>query len=337
MKVGGIILAIVGVLAVIAGFALPTVGKGIAVDTVNSTDSTTYGAGELVKVLNTGKLVATPETPYDENVPISSVRVTQADAEAMEQQDAKDAGATIFVTNNVTTRTDTNEELAVSEATFAFDPADSQLINCCGASLGDNVNVDFQGVMPLKFPFDSPKDTIALFSATTQTPIDTVFQEEVEKYGMNLYRYTQSVEPVQIPAPPTEVPVALANGIVGSLAPELADQIPAEGNLSLYEFYSAENEFLVEPLTGQIVEGNLSELTTFRLDGGTQDIVTKTQAEAGSDPARADEAAADIKSSADQLALLGTVTPLVLGLGIVLLIVGIILIVMAGKKKATTA
>lgn len=337
MKVTGIILVIIGVLAVIAGFVAPVVGGAAGVSAVNSTDSTTYGTGELIKVLNTGKLVASPGNPYDENVPVTSVRVTKADTEAMEQEDAKSQGATIFVTDSTTTRTDTGEDISVSEATFAFNAGNSELINCCGAALGDNTNVDFQGVMPLKFPFGSPKDTVQIFDTTLQAPVATVFQEEVQKFDMNLYRYTQSIEPTQTPAPPTSVPASLAKGLVGQLAPELADQVPAEGNLDLYEFYSAENEFLVEPLTGQIVEGNLKGLTTFRLDGGTQDIVTKVEAVAGSDPAKLEEGAAEIKSSAGQLALVAIATPILIGLGIVLLVIGIILIVLGGKRKKAAA
>ncbi len=133
MKVTGIILVIVGVLAVIAGFVAPVVGATASISTVNTTDSTTYGKGELVKVLNPGKLVANPSNPYDENVQFSNVRVTKADTEAMEQQDAKDEGATVFVTDSTTTRDDTGEELSVTKATFAFNADDQrahQLLRC---------------------------------------------------------------------------------------------------------------------------------------------------------------------------------------------------------------
>lgn len=335
MKITGIILVILGVLAGIAGFAAPVVGVSAGISAVNSTDSTTYGEGTLVKVLNTGKLVATPESPYDENVPISSVRVTQADTAAMEQQDAKDAGATIFTTVSTTTRVDTDEELSVGKAVFAFNPADSQLINCCGASLGDNTNVDFQGVMPLKFPFGSPEGDVQLFNTTLQKPVTATYVGQGEDYGMTLFKYSQSIPPTQTPAPPTKVPAVLAAGVVGKLAPELADQVPASGDLELYEFYSAENEFLVDPITGQIVDGTLKEKTTFRLDGGTQDIVTKVEAEAGS--ANVEEGAADIKASSDQLKMVATASPILIGLGLILLILGIVLIVMGGKKKKAAA
>lgn len=335
MKITGIILAILGVLLGIAAFATPVIGVQAGVSAVNSTDSTTYGEGTLLRVLNTGKLVATPESPYDENVPIKSVRVTKADTAAMEQPDAKAQGASIFTTESTTTRTDTNEELSVGKAVFAFNPENSELINCCGASLGDNTQVDFQGVMPLKFPFGSPQGDVQVFSTTLQAPVTTTFAGEVEQYGMTLYKYTQSIPPTQTPAPPTSVPAALAKGLVGKLAPELASQVPDSGNLDMYEFYTAENEFLVEPLTGQIVDGTLKEKTTFRLDGGDKDIVTKVEASAGS--ADVEKGAADIKSSADQLAMVAMALPILLGLGFILLVVGIVLIVLGGKKKKAAA
>lgn len=335
MKIAGIILVVLGVLAGIAGFVAPIIGINAGISAVNTTDSTTYGEGTIIKLLNTGKLVATPESPYDENVPVASVRVTKADTAAMEQQDAKDAGATIFTTVSTTTRTDTNEELSVGKAVFAFNPADSELINCCGASLGDSTDVDFQGVMPLKFPFGSPEGDVSLFNTTLQKPVVATFAESTEQYGMTLFKYTQSITPTQTPAPPTKVPAALAAGVVGKLAPALADQVPASGDLELYEFYSAENEFLIDPVTGQVVDGVLKEKTTFRLDGGTEDIVTKVESEAGS--ANVEEGAADIKSKSDQLKTVAMAGRILIGLGLILLIIGIVLIVMGGKKKKAAA
>ena len=333
MKTSGIILAIVGVLAIIAGIVAPIVGVSAGVSVVNSTDATTYGAGTLVKVLNTGKLVATPENPYDENVPITSVRVTKANQQAMSQADAKAAGATIFDTSNTTTRTDNNEQLSVSKAVFAFNPENSDLINCCGASLGDNTNIDFQGVMPLKFPFGSPQGDVNLFNADLQKPVAAKYQGTEEQYGMTLYKYSVAFPPTQTPAPPTSVPAALAQGLVGKLAPELADKVPATGNLDMYEFLTADDVYLVEPLSGQIVSGNVKEKTTFRLNGGDKDIVTKVDILAGSDPAHADAAAADVKSAADLLKMVALATPILIGLGVVLLIVGIVLIVLGVKRK----
>ena len=52
----------------------------------------------------------------------------------MSQQAAGDAGATIFDTTATTVRTDSGETLTASGAVYAFDPANSNLQNCCGAA-----------------------------------------------------------------------------------------------------------------------------------------------------------------------------------------------------------
>lgn len=262
-------------------------------------ETTTAAEGTLLKLLNTGKLVSTPTNPYDENIPVESVRVTRLDLEAMAGQDARDADATILDSESTTIRSDTDEELSASELVYAFTAADSQLINCCGARLGDETNVDFQGVMPLKFPFNTPQAPIELFNPTLQTALAADFLEETEDYGMTLYRFSQSIPPTQTPAPPTKVPAALAKSIVGALAPGLSTRVPTSGDLELYEFYAAENEFLVEPRTGAIVDAQFKEKTTFRLDGGTQDIVTKVEAEVR--PTFVEEGAAVVKESAEAL------------------------------------
>lgn len=335
MKALGIVLMILGALLGIGGAAAPVVGANVAVGKVNETDSTTYVEGVLPKLLNTSKVVADPTNPYDENVPIEQVRVTQSNAEAMEQQDAKDAGASIFNTTATTTRTDTGEELSVAEAQYAFDPANSQLINCCGASIGGNTDVEFSGVMPLKFPFGAPQEDIQIWSDTIQAPVTATFVETVNEYGMDLNKYQINIPVTQTPAPPLEVPAALAAGLAAQLAPQLVSQIPAEGNVGLYDFYTAESTYLVEPLTGQIVDGQTVDKTTLRLDGGTEDIVTKVETDAGS--ANVEEGAAEIKASADQLQTVAMATPGGLGAGAISFLSGLGLTIVGSRKKKKEA
>ena len=344
MKPAGIILIILGVIAGILAFVAPVLGAGAAISEVNSTDTTTYAEGTLPKLLNASKLLSSPTDPYDTNVPFKQTRVTKANQEAMSQQAAKDAGATIFDTTATTVRTDTNETLTASGAVYAFDPANSNLINCCGAKLvttdtagksSDVTNINFTGQMPLKFPFGSPQSDVQYWSDTLQAPATAKYDGEVQQYGMTLYHYTQNIPPTKTPAAPLQVPAALAKGAVGAIAPNLADKVPAEGNLSLYEWYTASNEFFVEPLTGQIVNGTVNDKTTFRIDGADQDILTKVETKGGS--ANVEAGAADIKSSADQLKMVGMATPILLGLGVLLLIIGIVLLVMGGKRKKAKA
>ena len=335
MKPTGIVLMILGALLAIAGLAAPVIGTNVAVGKVNSTDSTTYVTGVLPKLLNTSKVVADPTNPYDENVPIEQVRVTQSNAEAMEQQDAKDAGASIFNTTATTTRTDTGEQLSVSEAQYAFTPENSELLNCCGASIGGNTDVSFSGVMPLKFPFGTEQSDIELWSDTLQAPVTAKFVETVNQYDMELYKFQISIPVTQTPAAPLEVPAPLAVGLANAIAPQLVSQIPAEGNVGLYDFYTAESEYLVEPLTGQIVDGRTVDKTTLRLDGGTEDIVTKVETDAGS--ANPEQGAAEIKASADQLKTVANATPLGLGLGALSFLSGLGLTIAGGRKKKEAA
>lgn len=335
MKALGIVLMVLGALLGIGGAAAPVVGANVAVGAVNDTDSTTYVEGVLPRLLNTSKVVADPTNPYDTNVPIEQVRVTQSNTEAMEQQDAKDAGASIFNTTATTTRTDTGEELSVSEAQYAFNPENSELINCCGASIGGNTDVNFSGVMPLKFPFGLAEEDVQIWNDTVQAPVTATYVETVNEYGMDLYKFQIDIPVTQTPAPPLEVPAALAVGLATQLAPQLVSQIPAEGNVGLYDFYTAQSTYLVEPLTGQIVDGRTVDKTTLRLDGGTEDIVTKVETDAGS--ANVEEGAADIKASADQLALVATATPAGLGAGAVSFLAGLGLTIAGSRKKKKEA
>lgn len=344
MKVTGIILIVVGVILGVLGFVAPVVGASMAVSKVNSTDSTTYAEGQLTQLLNPGKLLATPASPYDENVPFKQTRLTQANSQAMSEQAAKDAGATVFNTTATTVRTDTGEQLSKDGAVYAFNPADSQLINCCSAALvsyssdgtaTNNTNVNFTGVMPLKFPFGAPQADVQYWNDSLQTTVTAKYVGTENQYGMTLYKYTVSIPPTQTKAEPTAIPAALARGAVTTIAPDLADQVPATGNLELYEWLTAEESYLVEPLSGQIVDGKVDDLTTFRLNNGTKDIVTKVHNVGGS--ANVEEGAKDIKSSADQLKMVALATPILIGLGVILLIIGIILLVVGGRRKKAAA
>jgi len=354
MKITGIILVVLGVLLGILGLVAPVIGASVAVGKVNSTDSTTYSTAK-VKYLNQEKLIAAvtandPNAAYD-TVNLESTRVTKAESG---NADAEKQGDSIFNTVSVNKLAGTDTVFTASpggEAIFAFNPSDSQLINCCGAGTraidpatgqptGDwNTNIDFQGVMPLKFPFASPQDTLQVYNGDLQAPVETKFAGEVEQYGMKLYKYTQSIPPTQLPGKPLlEVPMSLAKVAVGVFAPAqapLLDSLPQDQNVALYRFTSQENTFLVEPLSGQIVDGQLTNKDTARLNNGDVDILTVAELEGQS--ANVEEGAAEIKSSADLLALVGIATPILIGLGVILLIIGIILLVMASRKKKAAA
>lgn len=342
MKVTGIILIILGVLLGILGLLAPVIGATVAVGKVNSTDSTTYSTAK-VKVLNKDKLVPAvtannPALAYDD-VNLESTRVTKA---VTDNTEANSSGNSVFDTTSVNKIAGTDEVFAASpggEAVFVFNPSDSQLANCCGARLGDDTNVNFSGIMPLKFPFASPQSDLQVYNTDLQAPVPTKFVGTEEAYGMTLYKYTQSIPATQLPGDALlTVPMSLAKVAVGVFAPDkaaLLDTLPQDQPVSLYRFTSQENTFLVEPLSGQIVDGQLTSKDTARLDKGTDDILTVAELAGAS--SNVEQGAAEIKSSADLLKMVGIATPILLVLGLILLIVGIVLLVMASKKKKAAA
>lgn len=344
MKPAGIVLAVLGALSLLAAILLPTtIVPNLAVGKVESTDSTTYSTAS-VKYLDQSKLLAAvaandPEQAYG-NVELDGTRVTQAQ---QDNEDAKSEGAVVFQTTSTNTIAGTDEVFAASpggEAVFAFDPKNSELKNCCGARIGDNTDVNFSGVMPLKFPFDTPQADIQVFNTDLQAPVNTKFEEVVNEYGMELYRFTQSIPPTQLPGDPLlSVPMELAKTAVGVFAPAIApqlDSMPADQPVDLYRFTSAENEFLVEPKSGQIVDGQLNSKDTARFDQGTEDILTVAEIQGQS--ADVEAGAEEIKASADLIKNAGSTGPIVAGiLGVILLGLGGFMAAKGGKKKDAAA
>lgn len=344
MKPAGIVLAILGVLALIGAIVVPTVVvPAAAVGVVDSTDSTTYTTAE-VKYLVESKLTAAvatknPEAAYA-NANLASTRTTKS---VTDNAEAQSQGLSVFNTTTVNNDAATNQVFEASPGetdVFAFNPTNSELSTCCGANLDGNTDVQFSGIMPLKFPFNTPQSDQQVFSTSIQAPVPTKFEGTTEQYGMELYRFTQNIPPTQVPGKPfLEVPMNLAKLAVGVFAPTLAPQLdtmPQDQPVALYAFVTEQNEFLVEPATGQIVDGKSNSTTTVRLDGGTEDVMLISDIKGAS--AQVEEGAADIKTAADTLKTGKTTVPIILGiLGVILLVVGILLFLKGGNKKKAAA
>ena len=334
MKPTGIVLLIAGVIALIAAVLVPTVVVPNMVSSeLRSTDSTTYG-DITGQILNTDRLLSAPNDPY-EAITAKSTRVTKADAAAMAEPAAQEAGATVFTTTNVVTRTDNNQELIASAATYAFNEDNSELINCCGASVNGNSDVEFAGIMPLKFPFNVPQADLQVFDPTLLAPVPTIYQGTEQAYGLELYKFSQDIAVVQVPGEPyIKLPLNQAKLLVSVIAPNISpavDALPVDQEVGLYQFYTAKNTFLVEPVTGEIVDGTINSTFTLRLNGGDTDIVKVLQTEAKS--ANVEENAETVKGQVELLTTGTFLVPIMLGvLGLVLAIMGIVLIAIGRKR-----
>ncbi|MDV7399502.1 porin PorA family protein, partial [Arthrospira platensis SPKY1] len=116
---------------------------------------------------------------------------------------------------------------------------------------------------------------------------------------------------------------SLAAGVVGQLAPAVVDQLPTEGTVELYEFYTADITEWVEPVTGYIVESQVSQRLTYRLNGGDTDIATKSAMTISTSIPEAD--VAEIRKESEQLLRAASIKPLLVGGGILLTVLGIVL------------
>lgn len=325
MRLAGWGLIALGVLALVAGFAVPVVVEGRALAALAGTDVRVESVGTVSEVLNRDALVANPQSPYETDIAITRSTVAVADVAA------SSSDVEVMDTRTTDVRTDSGAELAVSGARYAFEPGDSQLVQCCGANVNGNADISFTGIVPLKFPFDAAATDYQMFSPVLLSTTDVRFTADVEQYGLKLRQYRQEIPPTQTPAAPLNLPAGLAAGLVGQLAPQLADQIPAEGEVALYEFYSASATYLVEPQTGQIVDTELAERTTYRLNGGDADIVTKIAlTTSGADPATRAATAAE---QARPLVWAERALPLGAILGLLSIVGGIVALVVAGSRR----
>lgn len=118
-------------------------------------------------------------------------------------------------------------------------------------------DVDVHG-MWLKFPSDAQKTNYPVFDPTIRDSRDATFVEEAEVEGRMVYRYRQTVEPVNVA---TRYHGALNTmSLPEPAAPEApADEEPAEGEpqapamVTTYLTHSATRTFTVDQVTGMIV------------------------------------------------------------------------------------
>lgn len=300
------------VLLILAALTEFTIAPSLKYNSVNKVDSTAT-SNVTGSILNNAKFQSTP-TDANETVTMTSTRVTTANTAVMAETASKEADAAVWDTTNTVTRNDTGEVILSSSARYAFNRKSSELQDCCGANINGDTALDFQGIMPLKFPFDAPQSDVPVFDATLKTVVPASFVGTREIEGMTVNEYKQVVPLTQVPG---EAYVVLdretARLLMAVLQPDLVPQIeglPADQPVGLFQYYQAESNYLVEPITGQIVDGSVTARTSLRLNAGANDIVVVSDLTATS----ADVVATvkEVKADLANLRLVGTTIPVVL-------------------------
>lgn len=309
-RVIGLILVGVGVFALILAPMLKFYSAPKLAVAPMDVDSLSTGEGVLVKKLNPAKISSFPDV-YDENIPVTTSRYTVADPQAAATAPEGNTGVyNTFI--RINEATGEKGLLSASTATYAFDRSTSELINCCGAN-SNGKNVNFTGVMPLKFPFNPAKGTIEVWDDALGKTIGFEYVGEIDLFGYTASEYRAVVPPTRVTG--EEPFLSLPNTVVG---------LPGEGNTELFAYQSYDNVLYVQPVTGELLGGSTKSTQTLRTKTSNTDVVTVSSADIKSAPK--EDAVSESFATAASLNLISNTVPLVsLILGIILIVIGALL------------
>lgn len=305
-RVIGLILFGLGIfLLILAPMFRFYVGPKAAVAPLDQyTEST--GVGTVIKQLDIAKFGAGEIVYKAENFPMKQTRYTRGDVNASEQDPAKSDNLAVYDTFQRVNNTDNNELVNASSSRYAFGRTNSELNNCCGANASGK-QVQFSGIMPLKWPFFLKQQAYDIWDDLTQGTIPAQFVAEEDHAGVKTYKFQQNLPPTAVPG-----------------TNKVKDKT--------YQQYStAAITTWVEPETGQIVDSSQNAKVTIRDTAEpTKDVAIALEYTAHGDPSFVEKSAKDINSKASQLSLVMNTLPIVcLIAGIVLALIGFLL----GRSK----
>jgi Porin PorA len=182
-------------------------------------------------------------------------------------------------------------QIQLGTRTFAFDRKSAGLVNCCGANVNGNTNVQQTGIAGYAFPIGTQKQTYMVYDVTAGKAEPFVYAGTATVDGIATYMFGENVAPT--PATGEPVPANYENHVVYYVDPETG--IPVD---------ITEHEILTQQSsTGTLFDANL----------------VMTQASINS-------LVSDDKSSRNTISLLRTIVPLGSGiLGALLLVAGALL------------
>jgi hypothetical protein len=182
----------------------------------------------------------------------------------------------------------------------AWDRKTGEAVNCCNENV-DGIPTKHKG-LSYKFPFGAKKTTYQFFDTTAKQAQPMRYQGSEKIQGLNVYRYQQRVNPVQIGQ--LEVP----GNLVGSTA----------ASVTAPRFYDNTRTVWVEPLSGVIVKGQEKQHQVLR-DANGSDAVTLIQVTLTFNEKTQKQQGDLAKDARSKSALVGTWAPLVcLLLGLIL-------------------
>jgi hypothetical protein len=111
-----------------------------------------------------------------------------------------------------------NVQIQVGTRTFAFDRKSAELVNCCGASVNGNPNVQQTGIAGYAFPIGTQKQTYMVYDVTAGKAEPFVYSGTATVNGIQTYKFAENVAPT--PATGEPVPANYENHVVYYVDPE---------------------------------------------------------------------------------------------------------------------
>jgi Porin PorA len=193
---------------------------------------------------------------------------------------------------------------------IAFDRRTAELVDCCGASVNGNTAIRQSGLVGFLWPMGTQQTTYDVFDPALNQPRPAHYAGTSTIDGIRVYRFVEHVTHAQ----------AGHQTLPGSLV-----GMPGQASVTLPEYYTGNNTFWVDPVTGGQLDVHQDQKLTLEDSTGTQrllllngDLIMTPQSVL---------ATVNIdRPGHNEVGLLENVIPLVAGLvGLAALVVGIVL------------
>jgi hypothetical protein len=235
------------------------------------------------------------------NVALNSTRRTKADVAASQQ-----AGGNIAVYDSlsvISLASDASGKpfLPASPERYAFDRTTAIMVATAGANVGGvpitEQMIGTDTVMPLKFPFNSQKQSYNVFDSSIMKGATADYLGDEAIQGLNTFKYEQKIP---------------------------ATEIGKQGDAAI--MYQNDTFFWVEPLTGQVVNGYSVAKQWLKNADGTDGLVL-LDGKIGFTDQEVSDSVSEAKTNSAKLTMVSNVLPVVsLLLGVVALVGGILLL-----------
>jgi Porin PorA len=203
-----------------------------------------------------------------------------------------------------------NSPVSYSSQRLAFNRRTGVLVNCCGSRVGNHTNLHLGG-QGYVWPFNTQQRTYQVFDTTLLKPEPFKYEGSTTVDGVSAYKFVEQVSNQQFGTQ------TLPGALVG---------IKNQASVTLPQYLTATNTFLVDPVTGATLAVTENQTVSLEDSTGATRLVL-LQGKLASTPQTIQTEVNNSNSYHLKIQFVETIGPLVgLLLGLVLLVIGITLL-----------